>query len=77
VFSPAKIEQVELAREGDMERQEPKQLPLPWEFWSIFPLAITYAAARGYLVVEAFLGSRFLEARAYVNIKWSSYIQHV
>jgi hypothetical protein len=56
---------------------EPRKLPLKGEFWSIFPLALIYAVARGYLLVEAFLGLRDLEASAFANVNWSAYIPHV
>lgn len=54
----------------------PRKLPLKGEFWSIFPLASIYAIARTYLLVEAFVGLRNLEASAYVNVNWSIYLPH-
>ncbi|KAJ9624826.1 hypothetical protein H2203_004776 [Taxawa tesnikishii (nom. ined.)] len=54
----------------------PKVLPLPWEFWSIFPLALMYGVARLYLIIEAFLELRNLEATAFVNVQWSNFIPH-
>lgn len=54
----------------------PRKLPLRGEFWSIFPLASIYAIARIYLLVEAFVGLRNLEASAYVNVNWSIYLPH-
>ncbi|KAK6538119.1 hypothetical protein TWF694_011001 [Orbilia ellipsospora] len=54
-----------------------KNLPLPAEFWSIFPLAITYAAARGYLIMEAFIGLRAMEDSAFKNVDWTGFIPHV
>lgn len=77
IFYPSKMEAVEFARQLSLSKQEPKQLPLAWEFWSITPLAITYAAARVYLIVEAFVGLRSLEPSAYLTVNWSGYIPHI
>lgn len=55
------------------ETREPKDLPLPWEFWTILPLAVLYGVARVYLFVEAFLGLRIVEATALLNVDWASY----
>ncbi|KAF8242570.1 hypothetical protein K440DRAFT_565110 [Wilcoxina mikolae CBS 423.85] len=86
VFKPSRLEGVKKARqEKDATRQEkvakgeiePKELPLPAEFWSILPLAILYGAARFYIVVEVFFGLRSLEPSAYLNVNWSSFIPHV
>ncbi|KAF3910815.1 hypothetical protein ABW20_dc0103897 [Dactylellina cionopaga] len=54
-----------------------QHLPLPAEFWSIFPLAITYAAARGYLIVETFIGLRAMDDSAFRNVDWAGFIPHV
>jgi hypothetical protein len=77
ITDPGRLAEFEASRCEREENRAPKQLPLPWEFWSIFPLAITYAAARSYLVVEVFLGLRSLESSAYINVDWSSFIPHV
>lgn len=77
LFAPKKLQEYETERLRRLEDHVPKVLPLPWEFWSIFPLAITYAAARGYLIVEAFVGLRSLEASAYLEVNWSSFFPHV
>lgn len=76
VFDPARAEEAEFARKLNLSKREPKPLPLPWEFWTIAPLAVTYAAARGYQIVEAFVGLRSLEPSAYVNVSWTTYIPH-
>lgn len=55
----------------------PRKLPLKGEFWSMLPLALIYAIARTYLLVEAFLGLRDLEASAFTNVNWSAYLPHV
>ena len=57
--------------------KEKRQLPLPWEFWSIFPLGVLYGAARLYMVVEVFIGLRSLEPSAYINLEWSDFVPHV
>ncbi|KAK6529719.1 hypothetical protein TWF281_008882 [Arthrobotrys megalospora] len=54
-----------------------QNLPLPAEFWSIFPLAITYAAARGYLILETFMGLRAMDDSAFKNVDWTGFIPHV
>lgn len=76
ILWPAKLKDVQ---EGLLRTQlshEPKQLPLPFEFWSIFPLAWTYAAARLYLIVESFVGLRAVEPTVYYDVNWSEYFPH-
>ncbi len=70
-----KLEDLEKMRREKAE--EPRKLQLKGEFWSILPLAIFYAVARGYIFVEAFIGLRDLEGSAFVNVDWSAYIPHV
>lgn len=77
LFDPARIEEADFARQLRQANEKPKQMPLAWEFWTIAPLAVIYAVARGYLVVEAFLGLRSLEPSAYLAVTWSSYIPHI
>jgi len=55
----------------------PKTLPLMAEFWSIFPLAVTYSMARLYLIVEVFVGLRTVDASVYETVNWAEYIPHV
>ncbi|KAA8900207.1 hypothetical protein FN846DRAFT_959244 [Sphaerosporella brunnea] len=79
VFKPkragvAMMDKAVAEREGKRLR---KDLPLPFEFWSILPLAILYGVARLYLIVEVFLGLRELELSAYLNVDWSEYLPHV
>jgi hypothetical protein len=74
---PERAEAVERARQERLALQRPKTLPLAWEFWLITPLGITYAAARGYQIVEVFMGLRSLEPSAYLNVEWSSFIPHI
>lgn len=57
--------------------KEPTQLPLAWEFWSILPVALLYGAARLYLIVEAFMELRNVDATAFQNVNWSLYIPHI
>ena len=54
-----------------------KQLPLPWEFATITPLAILYGVARFYLIAEAFAELRDLDGSAYVNVEWTNFLPHV
>ena len=77
IFDSSKLEDVENARQARIANRTPKVLPLKSEFWSIFPLAVTYAAARGYLIMEVFIGLRSLEASAYMNVNWAAFIPHV
>jgi hypothetical protein len=58
-------------------KRKSKQLPLPWEFATITPLAIIYGLARFYLLAEAFAELRDLEGTAYVNIDWTNFLPHV
>jgi hypothetical protein len=77
IFWKSKLQDVEKARLAREAARLPKTLPLRAEFWSIFPLACTYAAARLYLIVEVFLGLRALNANAYLTVDWATYIPHV
>jgi len=77
IFDPSKLAAVEEARQARETRNEEKVLPLPAEFWSIFPLAITYALARGYLIAEAFMGLRQLHQSAYATVNWTAFIPHI
>lgn len=73
-----KLERLEDIENLRIEKaQNARKLPLKGEFWSIFPLALIYATARTYLLVEAFLGLRDLEASAYMNVNWTIYIPHM
>lgn len=56
---------------------EPRELPLVWEFWAIFPIAIIYALARTYILVEALMGLRSLPMSAYMTVDWASFIPHI
>lgn len=81
IVNPERLEELEKARTAKLQREETWKVtrvqPLPWEFWSIFPLAIAYGIARGYLIVEAFLGLRHLEASAFENVEWANFLPHV
>lgn len=58
-------------------KREMSQLPLPWEFATITPLAIVYGVARFYLIAEAFAELRNVKGTAYVNVEWTDFIPHV
>jgi hypothetical protein len=60
-----------------MVKREPAQLPLPWEFATITPLAIVYGLARFYLLAEAFAELRDVKSSVYVNVEWTDFIPHV
>ncbi|KAI6783780.1 uncharacterized protein J7T54_001656 [Emericellopsis cladophorae] len=65
----------------DQEEQEKPRdistLPLPWEFWSIAPIAILYGIARVYQLVEGFMELREIDASAFVHVEWTQYLPHV
>lgn len=78
VKDPMSLPHFEKARaERINQPKEPTSLPLAWEFWSILPIAILYGVARMYLIVEAFLELRNVDATAFVNVDWSVYIPHI
>jgi hypothetical protein len=52
-------------------------LPLPWEFGTIAPLAVVYGIARLFLIFEAFAELRNINATAYVNVEWTGFIPHI
>ena len=73
-----KLDRLEDVEKLRLEKaNNPGKLPLRGEFWSIFPLALIYAIARTYLLVEAFVGLRNLEASAYMNVNWAVYLPHL
>ncbi|KAI2465000.1 hypothetical protein F4781DRAFT_425097 [Annulohypoxylon bovei var. microspora] len=79
-MDPKKLPEFEKARSERLTQQEardPTELPLPWEFWTILPIAILYGVARLYLLVEAFLELRALDGTAYVNVEWSDFFPHI
>jgi len=59
------------------EVKQPTQLPLPWEFCTILPLALLYGLARGFLIVEGFLELRYAPADAFVTVDWCGFWPHV
>ena len=72
---PADVERSKLF--GEEAAKLPKQLPLKAEFWSIFPLACTYTAARLYMIIEVFLGLRAMDASGYLTVQWAMWVPHV
>ncbi|RAL04420.1 uncharacterized protein BO80DRAFT_236443 [Aspergillus ibericus CBS 121593] len=77
IFWKSKLADVEEARLARESAKTPNELPLKAEFWSIFPLACTYAAARLYLIDEAFVGLRALDASAYRTVDWTTFLPHL
>ena len=73
----SRLEDVEKARLARQDRRLPKVLPLRWDFWSLLTLAVTYGAARGYLIAEVLLVLRSLQPSAYVDVNSSASIPHV
>ena len=75
---------VDQDKQQKQDQQQPKEKPhdfdsflLPWEFWSILPVALLYGAARLYLIVGAFVELRSLEANVFVSADWSVYLPHI
>ena len=64
-------------RMASEKSKENVPFPQPWEFWSITPLALVYGMARFYMIVEAFVELRLLQATAFENVNWSQFIPHV
>ncbi|KAI0154507.1 hypothetical protein GGR57DRAFT_465912 [Xylariaceae sp. FL1272] len=78
--NPEKLADFEKAKNDERSVEEPRPyttLPLPWEFWSILPVALLYGVARLYLLVEAFLELRNLDGTAYLNVDWTYFLPHI
>lgn len=58
-------------------KRELTELPLPWEFATITPLAIIYGLARFYLIAEAFAELRNMDGTTYINVEWTDFVPHV
>ncbi|KAJ5425342.1 hypothetical protein N7465_000412 [Penicillium sp. CMV-2018d] len=56
---------------------EPRELPLSWEFWSIFPIAFIYGTARTYILVETLVGLRWLPWTTYLTVEWAQFFPHI
>lgn len=78
-FRPAQAEAAEETRMARLARKtsRTKTLPSKWEFWCIFPLAVIYAAARGYQIVEIFVGLRALPQATYEQVNWTHFLPHI
>ncbi|KAI1264465.1 hypothetical protein F5Y18DRAFT_390565 [Xylariaceae sp. FL1019] len=75
-----KLADFEKAKKVERTMEEPRpytKLPLPWEFWSIAPVALLYGVARLYLLVEAFLELRNLDGTAFLNVDWTYFLPHI
>ncbi|RKU44786.1 hypothetical protein DL546_007203 [Coniochaeta pulveracea] len=78
VADPKRLPQFEKYREEKLSVvRTPTELPLPWEFWSIMPVALLYGISRLYLISEAFLELRSVDATAFVDISWTDYLPHI
>lgn len=44
--------------------------------WSIFSPVVVYAFGRSYLLMEAFAGLRNLKENAYLNVNYTSFMNH-
>lgn len=60
-----------------MTKRRMTELPLPWEFATITPLAIVYGIARASLLIEVFAELRDTKGSAYVNVEWMDFLPHV
>lgn len=67
--------------EDELAARPPKaqaeDLPLWWEFLLLFALWCVYCAARGYLLIEMFLGLRHLPVSVYDDVSWSYFVPHI
>lgn len=80
VVDPEKLPQFDqdrIEKAGHAETRELATLPLAWEFWTIAPIGFIYGIARVYLIVEAFLELRDINASAFLQVEWSAYIPHI
>ncbi|KIW84838.1 hypothetical protein Z517_00226 [Fonsecaea pedrosoi CBS 271.37] len=68
---------IRLARRSATMKRKSEQLPVPWEFATITPLAIIYGVARFYLIAEAFAELRNVPGTAYLNVQWTDFIPHI
>ena len=69
--------QQRIAEKNMTMKRESVELPLPWEFATITPLAIIYGVARFYLIGEAFAELRDMNGTAYINVSWTDFIPHI
>lgn len=77
VFHRDRIEEFKLKRAmAEPEVKGPSQLPLPWEFWSILPLALVYGMARCYLILEGALELRSAPADVFLTVEWTQFWPH-
>ncbi|KAM0252813.1 hypothetical protein ACHAQJ_007552 [Trichoderma viride] len=74
---PSMLESQQREVEKEEEPWAPKQLPLVWEFWTIFPVAFIYAMARVYILVEPLIGLRSMQAGAFDTVNWMAFIPHM
>jgi hypothetical protein len=58
-------------------RRKMAELPVPWEFVTITPMAIVYGVARLFMIAESFAELRNVSASAYVNVEWTEFMPHV
>lgn len=78
VMDPKRLPEFEKEREERLSVvRVAAQLPLPWEFWSILPVALLYGISRLYLIAEAFLELRSVDATAFVGVGWTDYLPHI
>ena len=80
ITNPKRLPDFEKERAENFNRTEARKatsLPLPWEFWTIMPIAVLYGIARLYLIVEAFFELRSLDGSAFVNVEWTNFLPHI
>jgi hypothetical protein len=64
-FEQAWLKSKEIGAEP--QERDPADLPQPWEFWTITPVAVLYGLARLYLIAETFLEMRNLPSTAFLT----------
>ncbi|KAK0389859.1 hypothetical protein NLU13_3432 [Sarocladium strictum] len=81
LFNRRALEQFEHERQERAQRhvssRKAIELPLPWEFWTIMPIAVIYGVARLYQIVEMFLQLRHLDTSTFAQVSWSTYLPHI
>ncbi|KAH8898911.1 hypothetical protein GQ53DRAFT_635171 [Thozetella sp. PMI_491] len=58
-------------------QREMTEIPVPWEFWTIMPVAVLYGLARLCMLVEGFTSLREVDPTTYDTVDWSIYIPHI
>jgi len=67
-----------IGRQDAFEKEQKKAKPiLLWEIGLLLPLVLMYAVARGYMIVEAFIGLRSLPVGVYTTFSVADILPHL